>query len=137
MTRQSQPATPVIVECDLSEPPGKVWKALTVPELLARWLTPNDIRPEVGSRFRVEPDIECEVLEAEPNRRLRLSWRERQEDSEDCQESRGDFPESFVESIVTFELTETLTGGTHLRLVHEGFEVVEAGAAPTQLLMAA
>ncbi len=129
MTRKSRPVTPVIVECDLSEPPGKVWKALTVPELLARWLKPNDIRPEVGSRFRLEPDIECEVLEAEPNRRLRLSWRETEES--------GDSQESCVESIVTFELSETVTGGTHLRLVHEGFEVVQTGAAPTQLLMAA
>jgi uncharacterized protein YndB with AHSA1/START domain len=61
---------------------------------------------------------------------LRLSWRE-------TEEAGGDSQESFVESIVTFELTETLTGGTHLRLVHEGFEVVETGASATQLLMAA
>ena len=34
MTRESDPAT-VIVECELPEPREKVWKALTVPELLA------------------------------------------------------------------------------------------------------
>jgi uncharacterized protein YndB with AHSA1/START domain len=139
MTREPDPKT-VIVECDLAEPPEKVWKALTVPELLARWLSPNDIRPEVGRRFRLEPEIECEVLEAEPNRRLRLSWRERQEggrgDRRDRRDRRTD-AQDHVDSIVTFDLTETVTGGTHLRLVHEGFKVVRTRAPATQLLMAA
>ena len=136
MTREPDPKT-VIVECDLAEPPEKVWKALTVPELLARWLSPNDIRPEVGRRFRLEPQIECEVLEAEPNRRLRLSWRETQEDGRGERRDRRADGEGHVDSIVTFELTETVTGGTHLRLVHEGFKVVRTRAPATQLLMAA
>ena len=143
MTRESRPAT-VIVECDFSESPEKLWKALTVPELLAKWLGPNDVRPEVGRRFRLEPDIECEVLEAEPNRRLRLSWRERPERDRDgddpvrddrCSDDR-DGEESAVDSIVTFELTRTVTGGTRLRLVHEGFEA-QARAPAAQWLMAA
>jgi uncharacterized protein YndB with AHSA1/START domain len=136
MTREPDPKT-VIVECDLAEPPEKVWKALTVPELLARWLSPNDIRPEVGRRFRLEPEIECEVLEAEPNRRLRLSWRERQEDGRGDRRDRRADAHGHVDSIVTFDLTETVTGGTHLRLVHEGFKVVRTRAPATQLLMAA
>jgi uncharacterized protein YndB with AHSA1/START domain len=32
----------------LASPPDKVWKALTDPAQLARWLMPNDFEPTVG-----------------------------------------------------------------------------------------
>ena len=67
-------------ECDLPDPPEKVWRALTEPELLAAWMMPNDMKAKAASRFAFAgPDapIECEVLEAEPGRLLRYSWRER------------------------------------------------------------
>lgn len=131
---QTDPANRVIVECELTEPPEKVWKALTVPELLAKWLLPNDIRPEVGAHFRLLPrkdgagSIECQVLEAERNRRLRLSWREVDD------ESGADVHCRIVRSIVTFELSETAVGGTYLRLVHEGFEVVAIAAVSARVI---
>lgn len=100
----------VIVDCDLAEPPEKVWRALTVPELLAIWLMPNDFAPEVGRDFTFRPgdgtDIACEVLAVEENRMIRYSWRE---------------AEQPVDSIVTVRLTPLTGGGTHLRLVHTGF----------------
>ncbi|HZC16372.1 MAG TPA: SRPBCC domain-containing protein [Caulobacteraceae bacterium] len=102
----------VIVDCDLDEPPEKVWRALTVPQLMAAWLAEGDIRPEVGHRFAMQPatgPVECEVLEADPRNRLRLAWRERDEDG------------GLINSEVTFVLTPTITGGTRLRLVHDGF----------------
>ncbi|MGX7872977.1 SRPBCC family protein [Mesorhizobium sp. ORM6] len=102
-------------EYDLAEPPEKVWRALTVPELLAAWMMPNDIRPEIGNRFAfagTEAAIECEVLDAEPERLLRYSWREQPRDAE-----RKD-P---LDSVVTFILARTVSGGTHLRVVHDGF----------------
>lgn len=101
-------------ECDLPDAPEKVWRALTVPELLAAWMMPNDIKPETGSRFAFAgPDapIECEVLDAEPGRLLRYSWRERS----DTGDADG------LDSIVTFTLARTVSGGTHLRIVHDGF----------------
>ena len=101
-------------ECELPEPPEKVWRALTVPELLAAWMMPNDIKPETGSRFAFagpEAPIECEVLDAEPGRLLRYSWRERS----------GDADRQELDSIVTFTLARTVSGGTHLRIVHDGF----------------
>ena len=104
-------------ECDLPEPPEKVWRALTVPELLAAWMMPNDISPETGSRFAFAgPDaaIECEIIDAEPERLLRYSWRERPQP--------GDAgPQDRLDSIVTFTLARTVSGGTHLRIVHDGF----------------
>ncbi len=100
----------VIVDCDLAEPPEKVWRALTVPELLAEWLMPNDFAPEVGHDFTFRPekgaDIACEVLDVEENRMISYSWREE------------DQP---IDSVVTVRLTPLIGGGTHLRLVHTGF----------------
>jgi len=122
MKREETPADAmdsVIVECDLADPPQKVWQALTAPELLAAWLMPNDIRLQVGARFTLQEkpgpdgDIECEVLEIEPHRRLRYSWR------------RDHGPRNAggraLDTVVTFELAETATGGTRLRLTHSGF----------------
>jgi uncharacterized protein YndB with AHSA1/START domain len=76
----------VVTECDLPDDPKKVWKALTVPELLAAWL----------------PDaVDYEVLASEPDRLLRYRWRGNEFDS-----------------VVTFELSATPEGGTHLRVDH-------------------
>lgn len=112
----------VTVECDLAEPPAKVWKALTESALLAAWLMPNDIRPEVGARFTFQADadaggsaIACEVLAAEPPHLLRYSWR-----GDDANRDAGD---RALDSTVTFVLTETADGGTHLRLVHDGLRI--------------
>lgn len=108
-------------ECELPDPPEKVWRALTEPRLLAAWLMPNDIEPEIGSRFAFAgPDarIDCEILEAEPGRRLRYSWRERPKTQDASRQEPLDSP---MDSIVTFTLDRTTTGGTRLRIVHDGF----------------
>lgn len=108
----------IIVECELPEPPEKVWRALTRPEIVASWLMPNDIRPEAGHHFKLgaEGHIDCAVLEAEPEQLLRYSWRERPVSGE-----------AGFDSIVTFVLARTTSGGTHLRIVHDNF-VAAAGA---------
>ena len=85
----------VITECDLPEPPEKVWKALTEPRLLEAWL------PEVAA---------SEILAAEPNRLLSYRWRAGVDDKDAVGRP--------VDSVVTFELTGTATGGTHLRVDH-------------------
>lgn len=107
---------PLDFECDLPDPPEKVWRALTEPELLAAWLMPNDLSPEVGRRFAFagqDAPIECEVLEAEPGRLLSYSWRERP------LEETADRPA--FDSTVTFTLARTAIGGTRLRIVHGDF----------------
>ncbi|PDQ20949.1 ATPase [Mesorhizobium sanjuanii] len=124
-------------ECELPDPPEKVWRALTEPRLLAAWLMPNDIEPEIGSHFAFAgPDarIDCEVLEAEPGRRLRYSWRERPK-TQDA--SRPEPLDSPMDSIVTFTLDRTTTGGTRLRIVHDGFvRAATPVAASPQVTMA-
>ncbi|HXQ10311.1 MAG TPA: SRPBCC domain-containing protein [Caulobacteraceae bacterium] len=89
------PLETIVVDTDLDEPPEKVWRALTEPEVLDRWLA--------------EAKDRAEVVESEPGKRLRLTWRDRDADG------------GLVESEVTFTLTPMITGGTRLRLVHDGF----------------
>jgi uncharacterized protein YndB with AHSA1/START domain len=101
----------IVVDYDLPHPPAKVWRALTTPALLARWLMENDIAPVVGHRFtmRAQPQggwnglVECEVLACDEPTLLRYSW-------------KG----SNLDSVVTWTLSPTATG-THLRLEHAGF----------------
>ncbi|RWK43181.1 SRPBCC domain-containing protein [Mesorhizobium sp.] len=110
-------------ECELPDPPEKVWRALTVPDLLAAWMMPNDIKPEIGSRFafaRPDAPIECEILDAEPERLLRYSWRERPTPGNTADPLTSPL-NSPMDSIVTFTLDRTVSGGTHLRIVHDGF----------------
>jgi len=80
---------------ELDAPPEKVWRALTVPAFVDRWLTPD--QPERDAKT-----IATEVIEAEPPHRLSWNWREAGE----------------PEGVVTFTLTPNETGGTSLRLVH-------------------
>jgi uncharacterized protein YndB with AHSA1/START domain len=75
----------ITVDQFLAHPPATVWRALTDTDLLARWLMPNDFAAIVGHRFtfRTEPQpahgfdglVHCEVLELDPERRMRWSWR--------------------------------------------------------------
>jgi len=127
----------VVVECDLPDSPEKVWRALTDRELVARWLMPGDIRPEVGARFQLRPTdtqkagepapLQCEVLEAEPGRRLR--WRQR-EPAESAP------ARVFIDSVVTFDLSGIPGGGTHLRVTHDEFTHCVVTPAPVTALRA-
>jgi uncharacterized protein YndB with AHSA1/START domain len=71
---------------DYSHPPAKVWRALTDPVWMARWLVaarPEGFSTRVGTRFRFvgKPRlgwngiVECELLEAREPGLLRYSWR--------------------------------------------------------------
>ena len=103
----------IAFECDLPEAPEKVWRALTTPEIVSAWLMPTDLQPDAGTKFgfrdpaATDASIECEVLEVEPERSIRFSWRDA--------EARRDG----LDSTVTFEIAATETGGTHLTIVHE------------------
>jgi uncharacterized protein YndB with AHSA1/START domain len=85
----------LVFECALDAPPEKVWRALTVPEYLERWLKP-------------EQDIDLAVVTAEENRSLTYRWREAGQGAVIGME----------DSLVIFELTPTNDGGTWFRLTH-------------------
>mgnify|MGYP001190356564 FL=1 len=85
----------LVFECALDAPPEKVWRALTVPEYIERWLKP-------------EQDIDLAVVTAEENKSLTYRWREAGQGAVVGME----------DSLVTFELTPTNDGGTWFRLTH-------------------
>jgi uncharacterized protein YndB with AHSA1/START domain len=76
----------------------------------------NDILPLAGHSFtfRMEPTpwwdgiVQCEVLEVELHRSLRYSW-------------RSGPASSPLDTVVTWTLTPTASGGTRLALEHSGF----------------
>lgn len=100
-------------------PPAKVWRALTDPRLIEKWLMPNDFRAEVGHRFQFtappqpgwDGKVYCEVLECEPPRLLAYSWRN-----------------NLIDTQVRFTLSGE-HGGTRLVLEHQGFKGVKGWMA--------
>jgi uncharacterized protein YndB with AHSA1/START domain len=100
-----------VIECDqfLPHPPAAVWKALTDPELHARWWAAGDVRPVVGHKFTLDMGPwgkqPCEVLAVEPERLLRYS-----------------FSPDNLGTTVTWRLEPEGTG-TRLFLEHAGFDL--------------
>ena len=107
----------IILEQSYAYPIQFVWEALTDPAALADWLMPGDFKPAVGHKttFHCDPSpdfdgtVQVEVLESHKPRRLSYTWKT----------SNMSMP-----TTVTFILTPTPDGGTHLRLEHRGFEGV-------------
>lgn len=109
-------AESVVVECDFEEAPEILWRALTEPALLAAWLLTDETGRERGAR-------PWRIVTAEPYRLLRYRWRDR------CGETTTADGDT-IESVVTVELSRTREGGTHLRLVQDGFRLVRAQRRP-------
>lgn len=110
----------IVVEEVLPHAPEAIWRVLTVPELLSRWLMNNTFEPKLGHHFtfKARPmgdwdgTVQCEVLEIDPPRRLVYSW------------VGGSANNAVVGSVLDSVLTFTLTpvaGGTRLKLEHDGF----------------
>ena len=102
----------IAFEFDLHHAPAKVWRALTDPALLAEWLLPVvDLKLEPGAAFTFKTQaypgwdgtVNCRFVEIEPQRKLSYMW-----------------TVPFLDTVVTFTLTPTLSG-THLLLVQSGF----------------
>jgi uncharacterized protein YndB with AHSA1/START domain len=85
----------LVFECALDAPPEKVWRALTIPEYLERWLKPA-------------ATVDMAVVTSEENRSLTYRWRE----------SGQGAISGMEDSLVTFELTATDDGGTWFKLTH-------------------
>jgi len=110
----------ITVEKVLPYAADRIWRTLTTSELLMKWLMPNDFVAAVGHRFnfRTKPIgdwdgvVHCEVLDCDPPRLLRYSWK----GGADTNPQYG----SKLDSVVTWTLTP-VEGGTHVRMVHDGF----------------
>jgi uncharacterized protein YndB with AHSA1/START domain len=111
--------TSIKVDQFFPHPPELVWRVLTTSELMARWLMPNDFKPEIGHSFtfRGKPvpgaDFSgtgaSEVLAVEEPTLLRITWKDAE---------KPDGPET----IVTWRLAAE-GRGTRMFLEHTGFDV--------------
>ncbi len=126
MTPAPKPDESLTFECELDASPEKVWRALTVPELLSEWLPTSrlaeDSEPE-AVRFS-----EIETIESRPHEMLCYGLRETGAEA------------GLEDSTVTFELRPTANGGTWLRLVHVAVDArprIRAPAANGNVLMRA
>jgi uncharacterized protein YndB with AHSA1/START domain len=101
-----------------------VWKTLTTPAMIGRWLkmAPDGFQPTVGTRFTYQTRaagewdgvIRCEVLEVIPRQRLAYTWKSGHETNV----GYG----ARLDTVVTFTLS-AVEAGTRLRVVHAGFEL--------------
>jgi uncharacterized protein YndB with AHSA1/START domain len=117
----TETADPRVIEIDqfYAHPPQRVWRALTTPELMARWLMqPSGFAPVVGTRFSFQGqpmpsvgfsgEIACEVIDAVEGKQLAISW------ADAC----SDQPPAWV---VSWTLHPEGTG-TRVILRHTGFD---------------
>lgn len=105
------------VEEFLPGPKESVWRALTDPDLIARWLMPNEFRLEAGHRFAIDSDPvrrcglggtgHCEVLAFDVGTMLRIAWAAAHENM------------SGLDSTVTFTVAPE-GAGTRLIIEHDG-----------------
>jgi uncharacterized protein YndB with AHSA1/START domain len=123
---EPKPDDSVTFECELDASPEKVWRALTVPELLAQWL-PTEA-PAEGDAPDAARFSAIETIESRPHEMLRYGLREAGAEA------------GLEDSTVTFELRPTANGGTWLRLVHAAIDArphIRAPAANGNVLMRA
>ena len=107
----------LVIERKMPHPADKIWRALTIPEIMGEWLMRNDFRPEAGHRFTFRADpmphwngvTDCEVRVVEPKKRLAYTWN-----------ASGDEAAGGLKTLVTWTLTP-VEGGTLLRMEQSGF----------------
>jgi uncharacterized protein YndB with AHSA1/START domain len=99
---------------EVAAPREQVWRALTEPALVVRWMGALRFRPEAGHIFYLQPDrarrlagdptegIACRIEHLDAPRRLAFSW---------------GLPDTHVDIRL-----RNIPGGTHVRLVHSGWD---------------
>jgi uncharacterized protein YndB with AHSA1/START domain len=112
----------IVVDETFPHTPETVWRTLTNPDLISRWLkmTPVGFEPVVGKAFTMQTSpagawdgvIRCQVLEALPNERLVYAWK----GGDEANVGYG----SRLDTVVTWTLAR-VEAGTRLRVVHSGF----------------
>jgi uncharacterized protein YndB with AHSA1/START domain len=125
MTEPTVDKSSIVFERVMPHSPEKIWRALTEPALMERWLMKNDFKPVVGQKFNFRADpkpywngiTDCEVLAVEPYERLCYRW-----DSSDDDAGKG------LRTVVTWTLVP-VEGGTRVRLEQSGFRPADRFAS--------
>lgn len=106
----------IVVERLMPHPADKIWRALTLSDLIVEWLMRNDFQPVLGHRFQFQATplpgwsgvTNCQVVEIEPPRRLAYTWGD------------GTESDSGLKTLVTWTLTPA-EGGVLVRMEQSGF----------------
>ncbi|ESQ90062.1 hypothetical protein ABAC460_09855 [Asticcacaulis sp. AC460] len=111
----------IVIDEVFPHPAETVWKTLTTPELMSRWMMqPTGFRAAEGQAFTFQTKpagawdgtIRCQVLEIVPKRRLVYAWK-----GGDAGNTGYGAP---LDTVVTWTLTP-VEAGTRVQLVHSGF----------------
>ena len=97
------------VEQYIAHSPAQVWRALSTPDLIAKWWAPGDIQPIVGHRFSLDMGAwgkqPCEVTAVDAERLLAYAY-----------------GIGMLNTRITWRLTPE-GAGTRLSLDHDGFDL--------------
>lgn len=104
----------LVMEFDLPDMPDKVFRALTEPGIVAKWL--GD-RTGDSNAVSTRNDPGYELIDKEPGRRASYRWREG----------------TALDSVVTFSITTNAVGGTRLTIVHSSNAVYDAPQPPAAI----
>lgn len=113
-TAQDQTDT-ITFEVDLRHAPEKVWRALTEPDLVAKWLLPTigfELTPGAAFTLKTQPypgwdgTVDCTMLAIEPAKKLSYAW---------VVGGMG------LDTVLTFSLAPT-PSGTRLSIEQSGFK---------------
>ena len=115
MTQRSDAIDPqdtLRFEYQLDAPLARVWRAVTIPAYVERWLAPLGEPAGEGAA----PAESLRLIDAEHERSARYAWRE---------EGRPD-----LDNIVTFRLHPNESGGTTFVITHELIAAPAISATP-------
>jgi uncharacterized protein YndB with AHSA1/START domain len=87
---------------ELDAAPSKVWRALTIPEYVSRWLKRPTLKDKVPEENALDSSFEIRLISADPDTRVRYSIKDND-----------------AISVVTFQIGANGTGGTTFSIVHE------------------
>ena len=102
---------------EIARPREQVWRAVTEPDLVGRWMGCLRFLPAPGHIFYLQPDrarraaedvtgaIACRIEVLDRPRRISFSW------------GFPDTPDTFVDIRLS-----NIAGGTHVRLTHSGWD---------------
>ncbi|PZM17241.1 SRPBCC family protein [Rhizobium tubonense] len=99
--KTEETAKGLVFECEIDEPPQKVWRAISIPAFRENWLPKQAL-------------ADPEATSVTPGQEVRYRMRD------------DDPP--FLESVVTFQISPNAAGGTSFRVIHE---IADARIAPT------
>lgn len=123
----------IVIDEVFPHAPDTLWKTLTTPELMSRWMMPpTGFAAVEGTAFTFKTSpagawdgtIQCRVLEVVPGHRLAYAWK-----GGDAGNTGYGSP---LDTVVTWTLSP-VEAGTRVQLVHSGFVTPRNDTAYTNM----